>query len=130
MYLNLTRFCFSVPYALCIKKIMIKKNFFKSYLPTYTNFFEHVTPNTYYIFWGVRISWPPICIYRPWPPICIYRPWPPPCVYLKFVFTGSARCLSLHLLTLSPQFVFTGPGLRFVCTRAAKLIYPQWYWII
>ena len=26
MYLNLTRFCFSVPYALCIEKINVKKS--------------------------------------------------------------------------------------------------------
>ena len=68
---------------------------------------------------------PNLYFYRPWPPSCIYRPWPPPCVYPKFVFTGSAWGLSLHIPTLSPQFVFTGPGLRFVRTQAAKLIYPQ-----
>ena len=38
--------------------------------------------------------------------------------------------LSLHIPTLSPQFVFTGPGLWFVRTQAAKLIYPQWCWIM
>ena len=69
--------------------------------------------------------WPPIPIYRPWSPICIYRLWPPPCVYPKFVFAGSARCLSLHIPTLPPQFVFTGPGLRFLRTQAAKMIYSQ-----
>ena len=85
--------------------------------------------------------WPPMCIYRPWHQICIYQPWhqictsrpwppiwiyrfwPPICVYPKFLFTGSTR-LSLHIPTLSPQFVFTGPGLWFVRTQAAKLIYP------
>ena len=46
-------------------------------------------------------------------------------VYPKFVFTVSARSLSLHIPTLSPQFLFTGTGLRFVRTQAAKLIYPQ-----
>ena len=69
--------------------------------------------------------WHQICIYQPWPPICIYQPWPPACVYPKFVFISSARCLSLHIPTLSLQFVFTGPGLRFVCSQAANLIYPQ-----
>ena len=38
--------------------------------------------------------------------------------------------LSLHIPTLSPQFLFTGPGLWFVRTQAAKLIYPQWCWIM
>ena len=47
LYLNVTRNCFSVPYAL-EKNTMIKK--IKKTLPTYPNFFEHVAPNTY-IFW-------------------------------------------------------------------------------
>ena len=38
--------------------------------------------------------------------------------------------LSLHIPTLSPQFLFTGPGLWFVRTQAAKLIYPQWCWVM
>ena len=38
VYLNLARFCFSVPYALCIEKRI---------LPTYSNFFEHVAPKTH-----------------------------------------------------------------------------------
>ena len=74
----------------------------------------------------IYLPWPPICIYRPWPPPYVYRPWTPPCVYPKFAFTGSPRGLSLHIATLSPQFVFTGPGLRFIRTQAAKLVYPQW----
>ena len=52
----------------------------------------------------------------------------PPCVtlsYPKFVFTSSARNLSLHIPTVSPQFLFAGPDLRFVRTQASKLIYPQ-----
>ena len=50
MYWNLTRFCFSVPYAHCIAKINDKNNNTKknpTYLPTYPKFFDHVTPNTY-----------------------------------------------------------------------------------
>ena len=43
-------------------------------------------------------SRPPICVYRSWLPICIYRPWP---TILLLV-----RALSLHIPTLSPQFVF------------------------
>ena len=70
----------------------------------------------------VCVSRPPALCWAPgprlWPPICIYRPWSPPCVYLKFVFTDSARGLSLHIPTLFHQFVFTGPGLRFVRTQA------------
>ena len=45
--------------------------------------------------------WPPTCICRPWPQIFIYRPW-------------SVRSLGLHIPTLSPEFVFTRPGLRFL----------------
>ena len=55
-------------------------------------------------------SWPPICIYRPWSPICIYRPWP----QIFFYRPWSVRGLGLHIPTLSPQFVFAGPGLRFL----------------
>ena len=53
-------------------------------------------------------SWPPICIYRPWPQFFFYRPW-------------SVRGLGLHIPTLSPQFVFAGPGLRllFPCSDFA-----------
>ena len=41
-------------------------------------------------------------LYLPaWPQIFIYRPW-------------SVRSLGLHIPTLSPQFVFTGPELRFL----------------
>ena len=53
--------------------------------------------------------WSPICVYRPWPSICVYRPWPPICIYRSW----SLRSLGLHIPTLSPQFVFTGPNLRF-----------------
>ena len=62
----------------------------------------------------------------------------------QFVFTGSdpqflftpnlyypaQPGLSLHIPTFSFQFVLTGPGLWFVRTQAAKLIYPQWCWIM
>ena len=62
---------------------------------------------------------PPICIYRPWPPICVYRPWPQICIYRAwlqiFIFRPwSVRSLGLQIPTLSPQSVFTGPGLRFL----------------
>ena len=33
--------------------------------------------------------------------------------------------LSLHIPTLSPQFVFAGPGLLIVRTQVAMLIYPR-----
>ena len=54
---------------------------------------------------------------------------------LRFVFTPNLYLpaqpgLSLHIPTLSTQFVFTGPGLWFARTQAAKLIYPQWCWIM
>ena len=67
------------------------------------------------IYW----PWPPICVYRPWPPICIYRPWPPICVYRPwlqiFIYRPwSVWSLGLQIPTLSPQSVFTGPGLRFL----------------
>ena len=53
----------------------------------------------------------------------------------RFVFTPNLHLpaqpgLSLHIPTLSTQFVFTGPGLWFARTQAAKLIYPQWCWIM
>ena len=62
---------------------------------------------------------PPICIYRPWPQICIYRSWSPICIYQPwpeiFIYRPwSVRNLDLHIPTLSPQFAFTDPGLRFL----------------
>ena len=39
VYLNLTRFCFIVPYALCIEKNNDKN----------PNLFEHVTTNTFFL---------------------------------------------------------------------------------
>ena len=54
--------------------------------------------------------WPQICIYWPWPPIWIYRPWPQICIYRPW----PVRSLGFHMPTLSPQFVFTDPGLRFL----------------
>ena len=69
--------------------------------------------------------WPPNCAYRPWPPICIYQPWPQIFIYQPW----SVRSLGLHIPTLFPQFVFTGPGLRFLlpCSQLAfnLLIYSS-----
>ena len=54
VYWNLARFWFNVPYAIDIEKKMIKmikenaKK--KKILPTYPNFFEHVSLNTYSYF--------------------------------------------------------------------------------
>ena len=72
--------------------------------------------------------WPSICIYVPWPPICIYRPWSPPCVYRPW----HQICIYQPWPPPSvyPKFVFTGPGLRFVRTEAAKFIYSHRCWII
>ena len=50
-------FCFSVPYALCIGKIMIKKVTTCLQLLTYCNFFQHQTHTQIYI--SISIS---ICI--------------------------------------------------------------------
>ena len=44
VFKNLTRFCFSVPYALCIEKNNDKKN--NKILPSYTSFIKQLTPNT------------------------------------------------------------------------------------
>ena len=95
-----------------------------------------------------------ICISRP-PALCLAPDPGPKCVFTgpapEFVFTGPGPQfgftssdpqfgftpnlhlpvqpgLSLHIPTLSPLFVFTGPGLWSVCTQAAKLIYLQWCW--
>ena len=77
---------------------------------------------------------PPICVYRPCPPICIYRPWPQICIYRLwpqiFIYQPwSVRSLGLHIPTLPPQFLFTGPGLRFLlpCSEFAfnLLIYSS-----
>ena len=62
---------------------------------------------------------PPICIYRPWPQICIYRSWSPICIYQPwpeiFIYRPwSVRNLDLHIPTMSSQFVYTDPGLRFL----------------
>ena len=48
---NLTRFYFSVLYAVFIKIYIYKK--LKKLLPTYLNFFEHLTPKYIYIFFGL-----------------------------------------------------------------------------
>ena len=48
VYLNLTRFCFIVPYAVCIEKNNDKKSS-KKILPSYPNLFEHVTTNTFFL---------------------------------------------------------------------------------
>ena len=48
LYFSLTRFCFNVPYAICIeKKNDPKKKKKKKIRSTCPNFFEHVTPNTH-----------------------------------------------------------------------------------
>ena len=67
-----------------------------------------LTPNLYdqpwlsiFIYW----LWSPICIYRPWPPICIYRSWS---TILLLV-----RGPSLHIPTLTPQFVFLFTALAY-----------------
>ena len=49
VYLNVTRNCFSVSYALEKKKYNDEKSL-KNVLATYISLFEHVAPNTY-IFW-------------------------------------------------------------------------------
>ena len=91
--------------------------------------------------------WPPICVYRPWPPN-LYLPALAPSMYLTALAPNfylptlasnlyllvlsqifisrlwSVRSLSLHMPTLSPQFVFTGPGLRFLlpCSELAVAV--------
>ena len=47
VYLNLTRSYFSVPRAYCIEKNNDKKSKKEKILPTYPNFFEHVTLNAH-----------------------------------------------------------------------------------
>ena len=111
-----------------------------------------------YIKTGICISWPPALCLAPGPgPKFVFTGLGTKFVFispgpkfvftgpgLQFVFTGSdpqfvftpnlyllaQPGLSLHIPTWSPQFVFTGPGLWFVRTHAAKLICPQWCWII
>ena len=59
MYLNWTRFCFSVSRVLSIEKKYNKKLNKKFYLPTDHSFFKHEIPNTYtYIYIYIYI-----CIY-------------------------------------------------------------------
>ena len=49
-----TRFCFSVSYALCIEKTKnLKRN--PTYF-TYSNFFEHVTPNTHIVLFDLTLN--------------------------------------------------------------------------
>ena len=48
-YLNLIRFCFSVPYSLCIEKIIIKK--VKKILSNYHNFLS-MLPQIHIFFWS------------------------------------------------------------------------------
>ena len=72
--------------------------------------FVFTSPGTKFVFTGPG---PQFVFTGPGPQFVFTGPGP------KFVFTGPG-----------PQFVFTGPGLWFVRTQAAKLIYPQWCWII
>ena len=52
-------------------------------------------------------SWPPICISRPWPPICIYKLWPQIFICRSWpTILLPVRALTLHIPTLSFQFVF------------------------
>ena len=79
------------------------------YLPALTPnlYLPSLVSNLYLPALSPKLRLPQICIYRlnqAWVCIC----WP----------------------CLSPQFVFTDTGLWFVRTQAAKLIYPQWYWIM
>ena len=59
-------------------------------------------------------SLPPICIYWSWPLICIYKPWLPICIYRSWpTILLPVRSLSLHIPTLSPQFVFAFTALAY-----------------
>ena len=69
-------------------------------------------------------TWPPICIKRPWPPICIYRPWLPICICRPWpTILLPFRSLSLHIPTLSPQFIFVFTALAY------DLYYRSGAWI-
>ena len=81
-------------------------------------------------------TWHQICIYQPWPPICIYRPWPPICIYPNLClpqiciyrlnpawFCIYRPCLpNLYLVALAYDL--------YAHRLHAKLIYPQWCWIM
>ena len=58
----------------------------------------------------INRSLAPICNYQPCLPICIYRPWPTTLLQV--------RVLSLHIPTLSSQFVFV----------FTVLAYNLYYW--
>ena len=103
--------------------------------PSYLERNKEVT--IFYSYLGVCISWSPalapnlclpdlapnlyllalapICIYQPWLPICIYRYWP--------IVLLLSRGLSLHVPTLSPQFVFVFTALAY------DLYYQSGAWI-
>ena len=52
--------CFLLQCSVCSlyrKKLMMKKKGKKKILPTYPNFFEHVTPNTYNFFLAKSVSY-------------------------------------------------------------------------
>ena len=89
----------------------------------YFCFFSHAC-----IFMDVCISRPPAfglapgpcpclpnCIHQPWAPIYIYQPWP--------TILLPVRSLSLHILTLSPEFVFVFMALAY------NLYYRSETWI-
>ena len=58
--------------------------------------------------------WPPICVYWPWPPVCIHQPWPPIRIYRPWpTILLPVGGLSLHIPTLSPQFVFVFTALAY-----------------
>ena len=59
---------------------------------------------------------PSICICRPWPPVCIYQLWLPIYNYPPRPKTLlPVRGLSLHIPTLSSQFVFIFTALATIC---------------
>ena len=97
-------------------------------------------PNLQFVFTGR--PWPPICIYRPWhpiciygtwpqicikrprPPICIHGPWFPICIYRPWpTILLPVRSLSLHIPTLSSQFIFVFTALAY------DLYYRSGAWI-
>ena len=67
---------------------------------------------------------PSICICRPWPPVCIYQLWLPIYNYPPRPKTLlPVRGLSLHIPTLSSQFVFVFTALAY------DLYYQSGAWI-
>ena len=67
---------------------------------------------------------PSVCIYRPWHPICIYRSWSPIFIYQPWSTTLlPVQALSLHIPSLSPQFVNVFTALTY------NLYYRSGAWI-